>query len=44
MECRRRSALRTLTGHVREVQGVAFSPQGTPLATTSADRTVRLWR
>jgi hypothetical protein len=35
--------LRTLTGHTDVVWGVAFSLDGHTLATTSTDRTVRLW-
>jgi WD40 repeat protein/tRNA A-37 threonylcarbamoyl transferase component Bud32 len=33
----------TLTGHEGEVHYVCYSPDGTRLATASADRTVRVW-
>jgi WD40 repeat protein len=36
--------LRTLRGHADWVRGCAFSPAGGLLATTSDDRTVRLWQ
>ncbi len=35
--------LHTLTAHTSEVYGVAFSPNGRTLATTSGDHTARLW-
>jgi WD40 repeat protein/serine/threonine protein kinase len=35
--------LRTLRGHTDSVLGVAFSPDGQWIATSSADRTVQLW-
>ncbi|GJD19254.1 hypothetical protein RIVM261_042100 [Rivularia sp. IAM M-261] len=33
----------TLGGHANEVRGVSFSPNGTMLASASADRMVKLW-
>jgi len=35
--------LRTLQGHLETVTGVAFSSEGTLLASGSRDGTVRLW-
>ena len=35
--------LLTLTGHTDEVFGVAFSPDGTRLATASNDQTAKVW-
>jgi WD40 repeat protein len=33
----------TLTGHTAGISGVSFSPDGTRLATSSADGTVRVY-
>ena len=33
----------TLTGHTDDVTGVAIAPDGSWLATTSTDETVRIW-
>ena len=41
--CRRVSSYATLEGHAGSVNSVAFSPDGTTLASGSWDNTVRLW-
>ena len=35
--------VRTLSGHSAAVERIAFSPDGSTLATASSDRTARLW-
>jgi WD40 repeat protein len=35
--------VRTLPGHASAVTGLAFHPSGTVLASSSKDRTIRLW-
>jgi WD40 repeat protein len=38
-----RSGLYTLSGHTQGIIGVAFSPDGTHVATVSFDGTARIW-
>ncbi|MAV38346.1 MAG: hypothetical protein CMJ59_23150 [Planctomycetaceae bacterium] len=37
------SDLLTLNGHTRDIRGVAYSPEGTRLASASFDNTVKVW-
>jgi WD40 repeat protein/serine/threonine protein kinase len=39
-----RPEIRTLRGHTSWVEGVSFSPDGAWIASTSLDRTMKLWR
>jgi WD40 repeat protein len=39
-----RRAERTLVGHAKGVDSIAFSPDGSYLVSTSADETFKLWR
>jgi len=42
-DCQTRQIIRTFTGHTQQIHAISFSPDGTQIASASADKTIKLW-